>query len=495
MKSSGIVTTAVGAAEPVRGLYNPEEFRDNCGFGMIAHQQGVASHKLLETAIESLTCMTHRGGIAADGKTGDGCGLLLQMPTSFMRSCASTLLGRELTTTFAVGMVFMSREPAAQDQVRKAFDSAAQEFDFTVATWRVVPTQPDICGEIALEQLPQIEQVFLETGDASLEEVAARLFMIRRRVEIAMADDADFYICSLSDRVISYKGLVMPADLEYFYPDLGDNALETAICVFHQRFSTNTLPKWPLAQPFRMLAHNGEINTIEGNRNWSKARTPKLRSRLLPDLHSVTPLVNESGSDSSSLDNMLEILVTGGVDLPKALRMLIPPAWQNIEDIDPDLKAFYQYHAMHMEPWDGPAGVVLTDGRYACCVLDRNGLRPARWVTTTDGFITLASEVGTYHYEPEAVVAKGRVGPGQILVIDTTTGEVLHTKDIDAQLKTSRPYKQWLRDNARHIEASYDTSVTAPIEGQELDVYQKMFQVSLEERDQVLKPLAQSGNE
>ena len=495
MKSSGIVKTAVGAAEPVRGLYNPEEFRDNCGFGMIAHQRGVVSHKLLQTAIESLTCMTHRGGIAADGKTGDGCGLLLQMPTAFMRSCASTLLGRELKTTFAVGMVFMSREPAAQDEVRKAFENAAQEFDFTVATWRVVPTQPDICGEIALEQLPQIEQVFLETDTASHEEVAARLFMIRRRVEIAMADDADFYICSLSDRVISYKGLVMPADLEYFYPDLGDDALETAICVFHQRFSTNTLPKWPLAQPFRMLAHNGEINTIEGNRNWSKARTPKLRSRLLPDLHSVTPLVNESGSDSSSLDNMLEVLVTGGVDLPKALRMLIPPAWQNIEDIDPDLKAFYQYHAMHMEPWDGPAGVVLTDGRYACCVLDRNGLRPARWVTTTDGFITLASEVGTYHYEPEAVVAKGRVGPGQILVIDTTTGEILHTKDIDAQLKTSKPYKQWLRDNARHIEASYDTSVTAPIEGQALDVYQKMFQVSLEERDQVLKPLAQSGNE
>ena len=495
MKSSGIVKTAVGAAEPARGLYNPEEFRDNCGFGMIAHQQGVASHKLLQTAIESLTCMTHRGGIAADGKTGDGCGLLLQMPTAFMRSCASLLLGRELKTTFAVGMVFMSRELAAQDQVRRAFEKAAQEFDFTVATWRVVPTQPDICGEIALEQLPQIEQVFLETDNASHEEVAARLFMVRRRVEMAMADDADFYICSLSDRVISYKGLVMPADLEYFYPDLGDDALKTAICVFHQRFSTNTLPKWPLAQPFRMLAHNGEINTIEGNRNWSKARTPKLQSRLLPDLHSVTPLVNESGSDSSSLDNMLEMLVTGGVDLPKALRMLIPPAWQNIEDIDPDLKAFYQYHAMHMEPWDGPAGVVLTDGRYACCVLDRNGLRPARWVTTTDGFITLASEVGTYHYEPEAVVAKGRVGPGQILVIDTTTGEVLHTKDIDAQLKTSKPYKQWLRDNARHIEASYDTSVTAPIEGQELDVYQKMFQVSLEERDQVLKPLAQSGNE
>ena len=495
MKSSDIVKDSVGPKDQPRGLYNPEEFRDNCGFGMIAHQQGVPSHKLLQTAIESLTCMTHRGGIAADGKTGDGCGLLLQMPTSFMRLAARDILGRDLKNTFAVGMVFMSRAIEAQEKVRMAFEAAAKEFDFGVATWRVVPTQPDVCGEIALEQLPQIEQVFLEADDASHEEVAAKLFMIRRRVEMAMVGDQDFYICSLSDRVISYKGLVMPADLEHFYPDLGDESLETAICVFHQRFSTNTLPRWPLAQPFRMLAHNGEINTIQGNRSWSRARTPKLSSPLLPDLHSVTPLVNEHGSDSSSLDNMLELLVTGGVDLPKALRMLIPPAWQNIEDIDPDLKAFYQYHAMHMEPWDGPAGIVLTDGRYACCLLDRNGLRPARWVTTSDGFITLASEVGTYHYEPETVTAKGRVGPGQILVIDTETGEVLHTKDIDAKLKTSKPYKQWLRDNARHIEASYDTTVSAPIEGDELDVYQKMFQVTLEERDQVLKPLAESGNE
>lgn len=495
MKSSDNVKDSVGPKDQPRGLYNPEEFRDNCGFGMIAHQQGVPSHKLLQTAVESLTCMTHRGGIAADGKTGDGCGLLLQMPTPFMRAAAREVLGRDLKNTFAVGMVFMSRAIQAQDQVRAAFEAAAKEFDFEVATWRVVPTQPDVCGEIALEQLPQIEQVFLEADDASHEEVAAKLFMIRRRVEMAMAGDQDFYICSLSDRVISYKGLVMPADLEHFYPDLGDESLETAICVFHQRFSTNTLPRWPLAQPFRMLAHNGEINTIQGNRSWSRARTPKLSSSLLPDLHSVTPLVNEHGSDSSSLDNMLELLVTGGVDLPKALRMLIPPAWQNIEDIDPDLKAFYQYHAMHMEPWDGPAGIVLTDGRYACCLLDRNGLRPARWVTTSDGFITLASEVGTYHYEPETVTAKGRVGPGQILVIDTETGEVLHTKDIDNKLKSSKPYKQWLRDNARHIETSYETTVTAPIEGDTLDVYQKMFQVTLEERDQVLKPLSESGNE
>ena len=495
MKSPEIVKSTVGTPRKVRGLYDPDEFRDNCGFGMIAHQQGEASHKLLETAIESLTCMTHRGGIAADGKTGDGCGLLLQMPSGFMRARARESLGRELAPVFAVGMVFLPSDPGGQERVKAAFAAAIKEFDFAVATWRSVPTRPDVCGEIALEKMPVIEQVFLEAEEMSQEEIAARLFMIRRRVEKAVAEEDGFYICSLSDRVISYKGLVMPSDLEHFYPDLGDPELETAICVFHQRFSTNTLPKWPLAQPFRMLAHNGEINTIEGNRNWSKARTPKLSSTLLPDLHTVTPLVNESGSDSSSLDNMLELLVTGGVDLPKALRMLIPPAWQNIEDIDPDLKAFYQYHAMHMEPWDGPAGIVLTDGRYACCVLDRNGLRPARWVTTTDGFITLASEVGTYHYEPETVVAKGRVGPGQILVIDTASGEVLHTKDIDNQLKTSKPYKRWLRDNARHIEASYDTIVSAPLESAQLDIYQKMFQVSLEERDQVLKPLAESGNE
>ena len=319
--------------------------------------------------------------------------------------------------------------------------------------------------------------------------------MARRQAEIAMVDDPDFYICSLSDQVVSYKGLVMPADLARFYPDLNDDRLQTAICVFHQRFSTNTLPRWPLAQPFRMLAHNGEINTIEGNRSWSRARTSKLASPLLPELQSVIPLVNTAGSDSSSLDNMLELLTTGGVELPRALRMLIPPAWQNIEGMDPDLKAFYQYQAMHMEPWDGPAGIVLTDGRYACCLLDRNGLRPARWVTTTDGFITLASEVGTHGYSTADVIAKGRVGPGQMLVVDTQEGKVLHTDDIDNMLKARHPYKRWLRDNARYIEGSFDGESAPGIPESELDTYQKMFQVSFEERDQVLRPLAESGNE
>ncbi len=479
----------------LQGLYRPEEFRDNCGFGLIAHIKGQPSHRLLETAIESLTCMTHRGGIAADGKTGDGCGLLLQMPDSFMRAEAQAHFAKDLGRHYAVGMIFMGAEAAAQSTAKAALESALAANELDVIGWREVPLNPEVCGEIALDQLPHIEQVFIDAEKLDHAQVTAKLFMARRQAEIAMADDSDFYICSLSDQVVSYKGLVMPADLARFYPDLNDQRLETAICVFHQRFSTNTLPRWPLAQPFRMLAHNGEINTIEGNRSWSRARTSKLASPLLPELQSVVPLVNTAGSDSSSLDNMLELLTTGGVELPRALRMLIPPAWQNIEGMDPDLKAFYQYQAMHMEPWDGPAGIVLTDGRYACCLLDRNGLRPARWVTTTDGFITLASEIGTHGYSTADVIAKGRVGPGQMLVVDTQEGKVLHTDDIDNMLKSRHPYKRWLRDNARYIEGSFDGESAPGISASELDTYQKMFQVSFEERDQVLRPLAESGNE
>jgi glutamate synthase (NADPH/NADH) large chain len=352
-----------------------------------------------------------------------------------------------------------------------------------------------VCGEIALQSLPAIEQIFVDGGGLSDQELATRLFIARRKAEIANEADEEFYICSLSGRVIAYKGLVMPVDLPRFYHDLDDERLETAICVFHQRFSTNTMPRWPLAQPFRMLAHNGEINTIEGNRNWADARTARFKSPLLPDIQEIAPLVNRTGSDSSSLDNMLDVLLTGGVDMPVALRMLVPPAWQNMDHMDPDLKAFYEYHSMHMEPWDGPAGIVLTDGRYAVCLLDRNGLRPARWVKTKDGFITLASEIGTHGYQPEDVVAKGRVGPGQILMVDTQTGELLQTDEIENRLKSRQPYKRWLKEKAQRIEGTFGGEIASGIEPEQLDSFMKMFQVSNEERDAVLRPLAESGNE
>jgi glutamate synthase (NADPH/NADH) large chain len=477
------------------GLYSPDEFRDNCGFGLIAHTAGDASHRLLQVAIESLTCMTHRGGIAADGKTGDGCGLLLQMPQSFMRAVAEEAFGRPLEGGFAVGQVFLSADDAQAERSRAATQAAIEAQDLTVIGWREVPTDSSVCGEIALASLPRIEQVFIDAGELSDAELSKRLFIARRKAEIANADDRDFYLCSLSARVIAYKGLVMPVDLPRFYRDLGDERLTTAICVFHQRFSTNTMPRWPLAQPFRLLAHNGEINTIEGNRNWAEARAARFETELLPNISEIMPLVNRTGSDSSSLDNMLDVLLTGGVDMARALRMLIPPAWQNQEDIDPDLKAFYEYHSMHMEPWDGPAGIVLTDGRYASCLLDRNGLRPARWVRTKDGFITLASEVGTHNYRSEDVIAKGRVGPGEILMVDTQTGEVLQSDEIDNRLKSSKPYKRWLKENAERVVGSFDGEVAPGIAEDALDPYMKMFQVSFEEREQVLRPLAESGNE
>ncbi len=479
------------------GLYHPNQFKDNCGFGLIAHMKGEASHHLLTTAIEALTCMTHRGGIAADGKTGDGCGLLIKKPESFLRQVASELFEQPLADRFAVGMVFLSQDKTQAQKAREICQEQIQQQGLTVLGWREVPVDASVCGRIALDSLPQIEQVFINSEGMSETELNRRLFFARRYIEKALQDDEAFYIPSLSASVLSYKGLVMPADLPAFYKDLADERMATAIAVFHQRFSTNTLPKWPLAQPFRFLAHNGEINTIMGNRNWSVARTPKFASEALPDLQSIEPLVNRTGSDSSSLDNMLELLLAGGMDIFRAVRMLVPPAWQNVETMDPDLRAFYEYNSMHMEPWDGPAGLVMTDGRHAICMLDRNGLRPARWVITKNDYITLASEIGVYDYKPEDVVAKGRVGPGQILVVDTETGEVLHTEDIDNRLKAGQPYKQWLKENALRIQStlSEEGQYVQPLDDDLLKTYQKLFQVSFEERDQVLRPMAENGQE
>ncbi|MCO1332968.1 glutamate synthase large subunit [Microbulbifer sp. OS29] len=477
-------------------LYQLDEFKDNCGFGLIAHLHGVASHKLVQTAIESLTCMTHRGGIAADGKTGDGCGLLLQKPDAFLRSEAKKLLGTDLTEAYAVGSIMLPLDERAAREAREVLEAELQAQGLRIAGWRMVPTNPECLGPIARECLPQFEQLLINDAEQPLGEAKfnARLYVARRKAEQRLSSDV--YIASLSTSVLSYKGLMIPADLPKFFPELADSSLETAICVFHQRFSTNTMPRWPLAQPFRLLAHNGEINTITGNRNWSVARTNKFSTDLIPELNELVPLVNREGSDSSSLDNMLEMLLAGGMELHRAVRMLVPPAWQNVEGMDADLRAFYEYISMHMEPWDGPAGLVMTDGRYAVCTLDRNGLRPSRWVITKDDLITVASEVGVYNYVPEDVVAKGRLGPGQMLSVDTREGKLYHTADIDNMLKRAQPYKRWLKEQARRIRS---TLVTAPVDNnfshQQFKIYQKLFSSSLEERDKVVRPMAEAGQE
>ncbi|WP_409288075.1 glutamate synthase large subunit [Pseudomonas sp. KCJK8927] len=478
------------------GLYHPEEFKDNCGFGLIAHMTGEPSHHLLQTAMQALTCMTHRGGINADGKTGDGCGLLMQKPDQFLRAVAQEHFAVELPKQYAVGMVFFNQDPVKAEAARANMDREILAAGLKLVGWRKVPIDTSVLGRLALERLPQIEQVFIGGEGLSDQEFAIKLFSARRRSSVANAHDADHYICSFSHKTIIYKGLMMPRDLAAFYPDLSDERLQTAICVFHQRFSTNTLPKWPLAQPFRFLAHNGEINTITGNRNWAMARRTKFANDLIPDLEELGPLVNRVGSDSSSMDNMLELMVTGGIDLFRGVRMLVPPAWQNVETMDADLRAFYEYNSMHMEPWDGPAGIVMTEGRHAVCLLDRNGLRPARWVTTKNGYITLASEIGVWDYKPEDVLAKGRVGPGQIFAVDTETGQILDTDAIDNRLKSRHPYKRWLRQHALRIQATLtDDQGVASYDADQLKQYMKMFQVTFEERDQVLRPLGEQGQE
>ncbi|MFP6785417.1 MAG: glutamate synthase large subunit [Pseudomonas sp.] len=478
------------------GLYQPDEFKDNCGFGLIAHMQGEPSHTLLQTAIEALTCMTHRGGINADGKTGDGCGLLIQKPDQFLRAVAKEQFAVELPKQYAVGMVFFNQDPVKAEAARENMNREIAAAGLQIVGWRKVPIDTSVLGRLALERLPQIEQVFIAGDGLSDQDMAIKLFTSRRRSSVLNAADTDHYICSFSHKTIIYKGLMMPADLTAFYPDLSDERLQTAICVFHQRFSTNTLPKWPLAQPFRFLAHNGEINTITGNRNWAMARRTKFANDQIPDLEELGPLVNRVGSDSSSMDNMLELMVTGGIDLFRGVRMLVPPAWQNVETMDADLRAFYEYNSMHMEPWDGPAGIVMTEGRHAVCLLDRNGLRPARWVTTTNGYITIASEIGVWGYQPEEVLAKGRVGPGQILAVDTETGQILDTDAIDNRLKSRHPYKRWLRQHATRIQATLtDDQGAASYDADQLKQYMKMFQVTFEERDQVLRPLGEQGQE
>ena len=483
---------------PAQGLYQPDEFKDNCGFGLIAQMKGTASHHLVQTAIHSLSCMTHRGGIAADGKTGDGCGLLLAMPKAFFREEAQKL-GVNLTEIFAAGTVFLNIDPALANNAKSILNKEIEAEGLKVATWRVVPTNNDALGEIALQSLPAFEQILVNCPIGLTEvEFNRKLFLARRRAEQQLHNDCLFYVTTLATTVISYKGLMMPAAIADFYTDLADERLTSHICVFHQRFSTNTLPRWPLAQPFRYLAHNGEINTITANRNWAMARTPKFENPLLPGLTDLKPIVNRTGSDSSSLDNMLEILVGGGMDLFRALRMLVPPAWQNVETLDADLRAFYEFNSKHMEAWDGPAGLVIQDGRHAICMLDRNGLRPARWVITKNDYITLASEIGVWDYKPEDVVAKGRVGPGQLLVVDTLTGKVLDTEAVNNHLKNMRPYREWLRDHSLHIQANPELEeqlIDQGLSGEALKAAQKMFMVSFEERDQILRPIAESGQE
>lgn len=478
------------------GLYRPQFEKDACGFGLIAHLDGVPSAWLVQTAMGSLSCLTHRGAVAADGKSGDGCGLLLTIPDAFMRRAAAEI-GVVLPRSYAVGMLFLSPDEALAATARRVLTEECERQGFPVLGFRPVPVDTAALGVEARATLPRIEQVFVNNPESDQGLADAKLYLVHRCSEKRLAPaDPDFYVASFSTRLLSYKGLVMPAYLSVFYSDLQAPDFASSICLFHQRFSTNTWPQWRLAQPFRHLAHNGEINTVQGNRSWSLARSHTLFSDRIA-LEEAWPLVSQSGSDSMSLDNMLEALLAGGADYFRAMRLLIPPAWQNVPTMDADLRAFYEFHSMHMEPWDGPAGIVFTDGRYASCVMDRNGLRPARWVVTKDRHITIASETGVYGYASADVVAKGRLKPGELLSVDTQTGTLLLPADIDARLAQRQPYRQWLATHTRHLEGDLDSTDLCRLTGAEphVAIYQKMFQVTFEERDQVIRVMAEDGQE
>ena len=488
----------------IKGLYRPEKAKESCGFGLIAHQHGEASHELMTTACTALARMTHRGAVAADGKTGDGCGVLMQFPGSFFREIAEEE-GMRLGRVFGVGMVFLNTNPEVAARSRKLLKKHIKNETLNIAGWRTVPTNPSVCGQTALESLPCIEQVFVNAPPGwEPHDLERRLFVARRMAayENMNLDEPDelFYVATFSNLTAVYKGLVMPENLPEFYPDLKDSRLKSAICLFHQRFSTNTLPNWKYAQPFRFLAHNGEINTIEGNRSWSEARTPKFQTPLLPDLQKIRPLVNQEGSDSSSLDNMLELFLAGGMDVFRAMRILIPPAWQAEPEMSAELRSFYEFNSMHVEPWDGPAGIVMTNGRVATCNLDRNGLRPARYVITKNNWITLASEVGVWDYREADVIEKGRVGPGEMFVVDTHLGNIWRSREIDDALKTRHPYGDWLSENIIRISSNDEQEETAAQvymkdSSQDLPVFQKLFGISNEEREHVIRVLAEDSAE
>src|ERR1700728_701410 len=494
-------TTSLDGADPRIGdwgLCRSAYEKDSCGFGLIASLDDKASHWVVQTAISSLNRLTHRGAIAADGKTGDGCGLLIKQPTAFLRAAAAES-GFTLAPLFAAGLVFLNRDPSLAAHARAVLTEQLQIEKLQVAGFRALPVAPEACGSEALKTLPTIEQVFVNAG-TDLDEATfnRKLYLARRRTEKRLeAGDSVFYIPSLSASTIVYKGMVMPQFLAQFYPDLKDPRMEASVVVFHQRFSTNTLPQWRLAHPYRYLAHNGEINTVQGNRSRAVARGPLFRSPVLPDLSDILPVVSLTGSDSQSLDNMLELLLVGGLDPMHAMRMLVPPAWQSVDMIDPDLKAFYEYYATHMEPWDGPAGIVLTDGRYACCTLDRNGLRPARWVITKNRHITIASEAGVWDYQPEDVVKKGKLGPGEMLALDLQTAELMDTKRVDDLLKSRHPYKVWLKKGVRYLQTDLiDPRLAAePFDRDTLALFQKMYNVSAEERDEIIRVLAEDESE
>jgi glutamate synthase (NADPH/NADH) large chain len=478
------------------GLYAPGFEHDSCGFGLVAQLDDRASRAVVDVALEALARLAHRGAVGADGRSGDGCGLLLRRPDAFLRAVGAEA-GIALADRFAAGNVFLPRDPSIAGHARDTLRARLADEGLVVLGWRELPVDLAACGPIADAGRPGIAQVFVAPA-AGQDDVAFEraLFLARRGAERALAGVDAFHVVTLSQASLGYKAMVLPDALPAFYRDLADPRLASSVVLFHQRFSTNTAPAWKLAQPFRRLAHNGEINSIEGNRHWALARGARWKPPGL-DLARLQPLVSLDGSDSQSLDDMLEVLLRGGMDLLQAMRVLVPPATAALEYRDPELAAFYEYYSLCVDPWDGPAGIVLCDDHYAACTLDRNGLRPARWLLTDQRLLVVASEAGVHDVAPGAVVASGKLGPGEMLAVDLREGRLLHSADIDAINAARAPYKRWLKQGVTYLSTDLvDPSLAAePFDAATLRRFQKLFQLTREERESVLRVLAETEQE
>ena len=477
------------------GLYEASHEHDACGVGMLVNIQGGKSHELVESALKVLENMRHRGAEGADNKTGDGAGIMLQIPHEFILLQGIPVPERG---KYGTGLLFLPKDGKDQAVILSVIIEEIEKEGLTLMHLRNVPTCPEILGEAALANEPDIKQIFI-TGFTESETADRRLYIIRKRIEnrIRKSDiptREDFYIVSLSTKNIVYKGMLSSLQLRNYFPDLTNSYFTSGLALVHSRFSTNTFPTWGLAQPFRLLAHNGEINTIRGNRGWMEARESVLSSPALGDIREIRPIVQPGMSDSASLDNVLEFLLMSGLSLPHAMAMLVPESFNEKNPISEDLKAFYEYHSILMEPWDGPAALLFSDGRYAGGMLDRNGLRPARYLITQGGMMVVASEVGVMDFEPGDIKEKGRLQPGKILLIDTEKGEIYYDGELKKQLAEAKPYRTWLAGNRIELdELKSGRKVSHSVEN--YDSMLRIFGYSKEDVERLIVPMCTTGAE
>jgi glutamate synthase (NADPH/NADH) large chain len=486
-----------------QGLYDPRNEHDACGIGFVVNIQGVQSHDIIVKGLQILINLAHRGACGCDPETGDGAGILIQIPHKFFaRECATLGFALPQVGEYGVGMVFLPVEPSHRLLAEGILERIAREEGLTVLGWRDTPVKVDAIGRIARASQPYIEQIFIGGAPGmSTDELERKLYIVRKRAEAEIAasdlpDKSFFYIPSLSARTIIYKGLLLANQISEFYKELSDPDAVSALCLVHQRFSTNTFPSWPLAHPYRYLCHNGEINTVRGNVNWMHAREKVLSSELFgADFKKTMPVIAPGGSDSASLDNAVELLTLSGRSLPHVMAMLIPEAWDADSTMRPEKKAFYEYHASLMEPWDGPAAIAFTDGRSIGATLDRNGLRPARYLVTHDGLVILGSEAGVLPVEPEEVKFKGRLQPGRMLLVDTEEGRIIPDEELKERLWSRQPYGQWLKEHQITLDSLPEPPRVYESDLGSIVTRQRAFGYTDEDLRVLMLPMAEKGEE